>query len=253
MGGWGLRKTSPMPEGTAPGGFEAFGRGGSVGLVLVHEIFGYTPIIRGVAASLAHEGFPTVAVDLYGGRTAQSLEGALAMQGALTEAHVLAMLDRARGEVSARLDPGARVGAIGFSMGGGYALLGACRLPFDFCIDSYGRIEHPQEVNGLRGPLLLILASDDEKVTGWAFSALLPALNHAKRRVDVQVYPQVRHAFQRPGWEGHEDRAANDAWKRTLEFLARVRSETGYLPSAEAAASAPSPALSSGPPTRSHP
>lgn len=242
-----------MPEGTAPKGFEAFGRGGSVGLVLVHEIFGYTPIIRGIADALAHQGFPTVAVDLYGGRVAQSLEGALAMRGALTEAHVLAMLDRARVEVLDRLDPRARVGAIGFSMGGGYALLGACKLPFDFCIDSYGRIDHPAEVAGLHGPLLLILASDDEKLTGWAFSELLPALNHAKRRVDVQVYPGVRHAFQRPGWEGHEDRAAHDAWQRTLEFLARVRSEPGYLPSAEPSKGAPSPALSSGPPTRSHP
>ncbi len=216
----------------APKGFEAFGRGGTIGIVLVHEIFGYTPIIRGLADTLAHQGYPTAAVDLYGGRTAQNLEGALAMRGALTETHVLSVLERARTEIRSRLDPPARVGALGFSMGGGYALLGACKLPFDFCIDSYGRIDHTAEVNGLRGPLLLILASDDEKVTGWAFSELLPALNHAKRRVEVQVYPGVRHAFQRPGWEGHEDRAANDAWQRTLEFLARVRSETGYLPSA---------------------
>lgn len=225
------RRSDPadMPEGSAPQGFEAFGRGGSIGIVLVHEIFGYTPIVRRFADALVRAGYPTAAVDLYGGRIAQGLEGALAMRGALTETHVLAVLERTRLEIVSRLDPPARVGTIGFSMGGGYALLGACKLPFDFCIDYYGKMAETSQVAGLRGPVLVLLGSDDDTVTGWALADLLPALNRAKRRVEVHVYPGARHAFQRPGWDGHEDRAANDAWLRTLEFLARIGTETGYL------------------------
>ena len=81
-----------------------------------------------------------------------------------------------------------------------------------------------EDVAGLRGPALLLLGSEDERITPWALSEFLPAANRAKKRVSLELYPGVRHAFHRPGWEGHDAAAAAEAWRRTLEFLSDVGS-----------------------------
>jgi carboxymethylenebutenolidase len=196
---------------------------GTVGVVVVHEVFGRDPYIESVASALATAGISAVTVDLYDGRRAETLEAAMALRGSLAEGTVLAKLEEAQAALRARPHPPVRVGLLGFCMGGGFALLGACRRPFAFAVDYYGRIDRADDVAGLSGPLLLILASEDERVTPWAFADLLPAARGAKKRVTVELYPGVRHAFHRPGWEGHDPVAAGDAWRRTVRFLKEQR------------------------------
>jgi carboxymethylenebutenolidase len=198
---------------------EVFGTKGTLGVVVVHEVFGRDDYSRGVGRELGEEGFPAAVVDLYDGQYAANLDEAFALRGALTEASVLEHLGAARAAVERRLVPHARVGTLGFCMGGGYALLGACRQPFAFAVDYYGRIDHAGDVAGLSGPVLCFLASEDERITPWAFAELLPAARQAKKRVSVELYPGVRHGFHRPGRELYDPAAAADAWRRTLAFL----------------------------------
>ena len=198
---------------------EVFGTKGSVGVVVVHEVFGRDDYVRGVGRDLAAAGVPAAVVDLYGGAYATSLDEAFALRGSLTEAGVLDALEEGRTAVARRLVPHARVGTLGFCMGGGYALLGACLRRFDFAVDYYGRIERAGDVEGLQGPVLCLLASEDERITPWAFAELLPAAMRAKKRVTVELYPGVRHGFHRPGRELYDAAAATDAWRRTLAFL----------------------------------
>lgn len=108
-------------------------------------------------------------------------------------------------------------------MGGGFALLGACNLNMSFCVDYYGSIENVEQVRGLRGPVLLILASEDERVTPWAYQHFLPAATKFQKRVDMHLYPNARHAFHRPNWEGHNPNAAKDAWEKTLGFASQFK------------------------------
>jgi carboxymethylenebutenolidase len=198
---------------------EVFGTKGTVGVVVVHEVFGRDDYVRDVGRTLAAAGFPAAVVDLYDGKLAQSLDEAFALRGALTDESVLAHLDAARAAVERRLVPHARVGTLGFCMGGGYALLGACHRPFAFAVDYYGRVDRAADVAGLSGPVLCLLASEDERITPWAFAELLPAARAAKKRVTVELYPGVRHAFHHPGRENHDPAAAEDAWRRTITFL----------------------------------
>jgi carboxymethylenebutenolidase len=203
---------------TTTRGAELYGDRGTTGVLVIHEVFGRDDYARSVARALADAGYPAAAVDLYDGKYARSLEEAIAFRGNLTEAKVLARLDDARTGLERIAGP-KRVGTLGFCMGGGYALLGGCRRPFDFVVDYYGRIDRAEEVAAVRGPILLVLASEDERITPWAFQELLPAARKAQRRVSVELYPGVRHAFHRPGWEGHDPVAAASAWTRTLAFL----------------------------------
>jgi carboxymethylenebutenolidase len=202
---------------------EVFGQKGSVGVVVVHEIFGRDDYVRSVGRDLAAAGFPAAVVDLHGGAYAKDIDEAFALRAKLTEHDVLEKLDEGRDAVARRLVPRARVGTLGFCMGGGYALLGACKRRFDFAVDYYGRIERAEDVEGLRGPVLCLLASEDERITPWAFAELLPAAMRARKRVTVELYPGVRHGFHRPGRELHDAPAAADAWRRTLAFLEEVR------------------------------
>ncbi len=202
---------------------EVFGTKGSVGVVVVHEVFGRDDYVRSVGGELAAAGFPTAVVDLYGGEYAKTIEEAMALRAKLTDMSVLEKLEEGRVAVARRLIPHARVGTLGFCMGGGFALLAACRRRFGFAVDYYGRIEHAEDVGGLDGPVLCLLASEDERITPWAFSELLPAAMRMKKRVSVELYPGVRHGFHRPGRELYDAAAAADAWRRTLAFLEEIR------------------------------
>ena len=208
---------------------ELSGSGGTIGVVLVHDIYGRGMYMRSVAEALGSAGVATATVDLFGGKVPKDRDEGIQLAATITEPDVLASLEEARVALAARLAGPARVGALGFCMGGGYALLGACHRPFDFAVDFYGRIERAEEVSGLRGPLLLILGSEDERITPWALTELLPAANRAKKRVSVELFPGVRHAFHRPGWEGHDPSAAAEAWRRTVALLSELRGPSGPL------------------------
>ena len=206
---------------------ELTGRGGTVGVVLVHDIFGRGPYMRSVADALESAGVPSASVDLFGGTVPRTVEEGMQLREAVTDEHALATLDEARVALGTRLTGPARVGTLGFCMGGGVALLGACHRPFDFAVDYYGRIARAEDVSGLGGPLLLVLASEDERITPWALQELLPAAHRAQRRVTVELFPGVRHAFHRPGGETYHAAAAAEAWRRTLTFLAEVGNGSG--------------------------
>ncbi|MGD0587251.1 MAG: dienelactone hydrolase family protein [Thermoplasmata archaeon] len=213
-----------------PSNAEMLGKGGTLGVVLIHDIYGRGAYLRSVAESLAAAGVPSASVDLFGGKAPATVEEGRAVAGTLTDEGVLGVLEEARVALAARLEGPARVGTLGFCMGGGYALLGACHRPFEFAVDFYGKITHVEDVAGLRGPVLVLLGSEDERITPWAFAELLPAANRAKTRVSLELYPNVRHAFHRPGWEGYDAPAAAAAWRRTLDFLSDLRGAAPVRP-----------------------
>ena len=194
---------------------------GPVGLVLIHEIFGYNEYIETVANVLAKAGFTAAAIDLFRGVKATTLEEGFKLRTGVTKETLAEGISK--GVELVRMESGAsRVGSMGFCMGGGFALQAACDLGLGFCVDYYGMMENEQDASKLGGPVLLILASEDERVTPWAFQKFLPAAMKYKKRAEVQLYPNARHAFHRPGWEGHNPQAAADAWDKTVRFLSAI-------------------------------
>lgn len=185
-----------------------------VGVVLVHQIHGLDDYIKSVSTKLAAAGFSAAAADLQEG---------MKLREAVTREELLSAFESGMNLLMDRTGAGVKVGSMGFCMGGGFALQGACDLDMKFCVDYYGMINDVEEVKGLRGPVLLILGSDDERVTPWAFQAFLPSAVKYKKRVDVHLYPNARHAFHDPGWEGYNPQAAEDAWKKTLLFLSQFK------------------------------
>lgn len=194
---------------------------GPLGVVLIHEIFGHSEYNETVAKNLAAAGFTAASIDLFRGKKATNLEEGYKLRSAVTKDVLSEAVSK--GVEMIRSETGAKkVGTMGFCMGGGFALQSACDLGLDFAVDYYGTIENEQDASKLVGPVLMVLASEDERVTPWAFQKFLPAAMKYKKRVEVQLYPNARHAFHRPNWEGHNPEAASDAWDKTLRFLSQV-------------------------------
>ena len=189
-----------------------------MGVVLVHEIFGLDDYMDSVAARLSGTGTWVAAVDLYHGKYAANLEEGFKLRSALKELEVLDALGSGLQLLRVKVGGKAKVGSMGFCMGGGIALLGACNLNMAFCVDYYGMIENVEQVNGVKGPIQLILASEDERVTPWAYQQFLPAATKYKKRVDVHLYPNAKHAFHRPNWEGHNAEATKMRGRKRLTF-----------------------------------
>lgn len=195
----------------------------SVGLVLIHEILGHDDYVEAVAVDLAREGLWVSTVDLYRGKYASSLQEGYALRSSLKPEDVISSIETSSNLLTDRIGKGARVGSMGFCMGGGFALLGACKLRLAFCVDYYGMVENVDDVQDIAGPILVILGSEDERVTPWAYQKLLPAAAKYKKRLELQLYPNARHAFHRPNWEGHNTKAAKDAWTQTMRFLSELK------------------------------
>jgi carboxymethylenebutenolidase len=194
----------------------------SVGLVVVHEVFGYDPYVVSVADKLASDGISAAAIDLFQGRKAKTLEEGRQIRSAISNEQLADGVSKGA-ELLRRDTRATKIGSMGFCMGGGVALQAACELGLDFCVDYYGMITNEKDTSKLKGPVLLILGSQDQRVTPWAFEKFLPMAMANMKRVEVQLYPNAMHAFHRPGWEGHSPEAAKDAWEKTIRFISQIR------------------------------
>jgi len=205
------------------GGYLALpdGRGPHPGVVVIHEAGGLNDQIKDVTRRLAGAGYVAIGVDLFAGRNravcmARYMAGLLAgsinrygiddLKSALT---YMAKLD----EVDAQ-----RMGAIGFCMGGGFAIAWACtdsRLkaiaPF------YATNPRPLEVTRRLCP---VVGSYPEKdFTAGAGRKLDEAMTRNGIVHDIKIYPGVRHSFFNDGGRAYDKEAADDAWSRMLKFF----------------------------------
>jgi carboxymethylenebutenolidase len=198
-----------------------FKQEGKVGIILFHEVYGLDSYITNVADKLSEKGYSVTAPDLYQGKRASSLDEALLLRKEVTCDKLNKVAEQALNifrEFGVK-----KLGSMGFCMGGGFALHVACKFSLDFCVDFYGMMENEEEIEKIKGPLLLILASNDQRVNSWVFQKLLPSASKYQKKVELHIYPNTVHAFHRPGWQGYDKNAADDAWNRTLNFLASLR------------------------------
>ena len=197
--------------------------GSGAALIVLQEWWGLVDHIKDVADRFAAEGFVALAPDLYHGESTSSPDDAGRLMMALD-------IDRAARDVSGAiqylLDLGAvapkKVGTVGFCLGGQLALAAACQsAEVAACVDFYG--VHPNitlDFSGLRAPVLGLFAENDAFVSPEVAGKLEHDLNEAGATTDFHIYPGVDQAFfndTRP--DVHDAAAANDAWRRSVEFF----------------------------------
>jgi len=199
------------------------------GLVLFQEIFGVNAHIRAVAAQYALDGFVVLAPDVFwrqAPRVELGYEGAerqrafTLMQGhkdeqALADIAAAVQALRARPEVA-----GARVGALGYCMGGRLAYLAAATTDVDAAVAFYGGGIHRQleRAATIRCPMQFHYAGRDEHIPAAAVQGVREAM--AGKNAEVHVYPGAQHGFNCWARASYHAPSAALAHGRSTAFLA---------------------------------
>lgn len=197
------------------------GEGPFPGVVVIHEIFGLNENIRQIAQRFSGEGYAALALDLFstGGRVACLLRIFHGMLLSPLKNGVVADL-RAGVDFLKRwpeVDP-ARLGVIGFCMGGSYALQLAC-VEDELRVASvfYGVNPRPLETVARACPI--VGSYPERDFTANAARQLEPLLEENRVPHDIKIYPKARHSFFNDTGPAYHPGAAADAWRRTLAFF----------------------------------
>jgi carboxymethylenebutenolidase len=198
------------------------GPGPFPGVVVIHEASGLNDNIRDICRRFTQEGYAALGVDLFEGRNramcmARMFAGAMA--GNLDHYGVPA-LKAALGRLAGHPEvDAARIGAIGFCLGGSIVLTWACtddRLtaiaPF------YGAAPKPREA--IRRLCPVVGSWPGKDFTTKAAGVLETQLTAAGVPHDLKVYRGAKHSFFNDQWRNYEPVAAADSWRRVLAFFA---------------------------------
>lgn len=211
------------PDEVKGGGFLVMpdGPGPHPGVVVIHEAYGLNDDIRRITRRLAEAGYAALAVDLFTGRNraicmARYMAG---MLGGSVNRYGIDDLKAALTHLAKREGVEAqRMGAIGFCMGGSFALAWACtdaRLkaiaPF------YAANPRPLEVVKRMCPV--VGSYPEQDFTARSGRSLDAALTGFDIPHDIRIYPNAHHSFFNDG-RAHDEQAAADAWRRVLAFFA---------------------------------
>ena len=207
--------------------------GSGPGLVLAQEIFGINATMREVADAYAEEGYVVLVPDLFWrqqpnvelGYTPEDWQRAFGFYQGFDEAKGMDDMQtaittlRARPEV-AGAKVGAKVGVLGFCLGGKLAYLSACRTDADVVVGYYGvGIEAAlAEADHITCPLLLHIAELDKFCPPEARAQIVAALS-GRAGITLHVYPGMDHAFARVGGEHFHRPSALLAHERSIAAL----------------------------------
>jgi len=211
----------PSNGGTTQGYLATPASGKGPGVLVIQEWWGLVPHIKRVADRFAAEGFAALAPDMYHGKTADEPDGA----GKLFMALNIAQAEKdLRGAAQYLSGPSstAKLGAVGFCMGGQLALFAGTVNPnVGAVVDFYGI--HPNvkpDYSKLSGPVLGLFAEKDGFVTPQTAREVDAAIKKAGKSSEIHIYPNVDHAFFNEDNTGaYNKAAADDAWRRTLTFF----------------------------------
>jgi carboxymethylenebutenolidase len=194
-------------------------------LIVIHEWWGLNDWIKQEAAGYASQGYVALAVDLYHGKVANAGDADLAhelMRG-LPQDQGVRDLTSAFAWLAARkdVDPN-RIGAVGWCMGGTYAMLLAVNAPTLKAVAvNYGAL--PTDKSALAAIHATILGNFgglDRGITPDSVQAFQTAMQAIGKPVDAKIYPDAGHAFENPtNTGGYRAADAADALARVDRFF----------------------------------
>jgi carboxymethylenebutenolidase len=202
------------------------GKGPFPAVIVIHEWWGLTDWVKDQAAKLADEGYVALAVDLYRGKVATTRDQAHELMSGAPE-------DRVKRDLRAAFEflqsqPNVkqnRMAAIGWCMGGGYALDVALQEPtLAADVINYGHLAtDPEALKKINAPILGLFGALDEGIPPRDVRKFAETLQEMGKKVEIKIYDDAGHGFENPiNKDGYRAADAADAWKRTVNFLAET-------------------------------
>ncbi len=192
-------------------------------VLVVHENRGLNPYIEDVTRRLALQGYLALAPDALGplGGYPGDEDKARALFAQLDQNKTRQDMLAAANALQRHPESNGRLGVVGFCWGGGIAHWLAARLPqLSGAVPFYGNHPAAEDAARVRTPLLIHFADVDERINA-AWPAYEAALKAAGARYEAHRYPGTQHGFHNDTTPRYDEAAAQLAWSRTLDFLAR--------------------------------
>jgi carboxymethylenebutenolidase len=198
-------------------------------VIVIHEIFGLSDWIRGVADQLAREGFIAIAPDLITGKgpngggteSVSSRDDVVKLVRELTPAEVDARLNAVLTYGTKLPASNGKTATIGFCWGGATSFRYATVQPeLNAAVVYYGSSPEASTLSSLKAPILGLYGADDARVTATIEPAAVE-LKKLGKSFESELYDGAGHGFLRAqsDREGANRRAAGKAWPRTIAFL----------------------------------
>lgn len=201
-----LVKPTPMP---APG------------VLVLHEAFGLNENIHSIANRFAAAGYVALAADLFSDGN-KMICMVRAFYGLLvaplnngTAKNVRAAFEFLR---HVRGVDSARVGVIGFCLGGSYALQLAC-LDGEVSAISVVSGQNPKPLEALKRACPIVGSYPEKDFTTAGARKLDVVLDEYSIPHDIKIYENGIHSMWNDGAKGYSSEIAEDAWNRTLSFF----------------------------------
>jgi carboxymethylenebutenolidase len=201
-------------------------------VVVIHEIFGMTDWVRGVADRLAADGFIAIAPDMLsgmgpnGGGTESLGSGVNAAMQTLTPAIRTDILNAAMAYGKTMPSSNGKTGVVGFCWGGGTSLLYSMAQPaIGGAVMFYGPAPTKpgtQELDlagvaAIKAPVLAFYGGNDNRVT----STAQPVADEMKKQgksFDFHIYDGAAHGFMHLRSEA-DYKAGQQAWPLVVQFF----------------------------------
>ena len=192
-------------------------------VIVIHTWWGLNDWIKQQTEKLAEQGFVALAVDLYDGHVATDPSTAQELKSGLKDAIAVRDLMAAYAYLYTRKDIDRdHIGAIGWDMGGGYALKLAMYQPhLAACVINYGTLPtDPTDIQQIVAPVLGNFGALDKGVLPGDVELFEKTMKNISRRVDIKIYDGAGHGFENPeDTPTYQAEAAADAWSRSIAFL----------------------------------
>ena len=190
-------------------------------VLVIHENRGLNPYIKDVARRVAKAGFIALAPDglsSLGGYPGNDAEGKI-LQKKIDREKLLNDFFNAFEFLYSHQDTNKKIGAVGFCYGGGVCNALAVAYPeLSASVPFYGSQARSEDVKKIKTPLMLHYAEFDERINkGWPeYEA---ALKSNKKKYQAYIYKGCNHGFHNDSTPRYDEKNANLAWKRTVNFF----------------------------------
>jgi carboxymethylenebutenolidase len=197
-------------------------------VIVIHEIFGLSDWIRGVADQLAADGFIAVAPDYISGmgpngggtESIGSGDDVRKLVSGMATDEVMKKTDAARQYGMKLPASNGKTATIGFCWGGKQSFAYAAHQPeLSAAVVYYGTSPEDTSAYGkIKAPVLGLYGSDDARVN----KTIDPAKEAMKDKTyAVHIYDGAGHGFlrQQDGKDGANMKATQQAWPETVKFL----------------------------------
>lgn len=193
----------------------------TAGLIVIQEWWGLTDDIKEIADRYAAAGYLAFAPDLYHGEMAaepdEARKLAMAMERDVAAQEIDAAIAWMKDEQGL-----AKVGCVGYCMGGGLTLATAIRPTSRVdAVHVYygGGMPSAEQIATIKVPVLGSYGAEDAGIPVEQVDMLRATLEEHGVPNDIKVYPGAEHSFFNDTRPAYNESAAMDSWMKSIEWF----------------------------------